>query len=108
MKTLALTAAIGSFAAFATPAAALEPATATGLAPSVQTHAVSTADPLASVLNYGQYRGRYDRYDDDWRDDRRYRRGREYRDDRYRDERRGRDRDRVWRGPRRRVLLRAR
>ncbi len=99
MKTIAMIAAAGSFAAITAPASAAEFTTPLS-APE------SMVAPASLNFDIGTL-ARYD--DDDWDDDdRRYRRGRGYYDDdddyiydrrgRYREPRRIRHRDRVWRG----------
>ena len=100
MKTIALIAATGSLAALATPASAATPSHDFELEPTAQ-HAIFAPFEMSFDIDS---KARFD--DDDWDDDdRRYRRGRGYRDydvydrrGRYREPRRIHRRDRIWRG----------
>jgi hypothetical protein len=101
MKSIALIAAAGSLAAMTAPAAASENAPGiTNFSPASHTAMIA---PFGANLDFTNV-ARYD--DDDWDDDdRRWRRGRGWRDDRaydrrgrYYEPRRLRRGDRVWRG----------
>lgn len=101
MRMIALIAATGSLAALSAPVSAAEIQSESQLVPSAPQAMIA---PFGTAFDMGTA-AHHDRYDDWDDDDRRYRRGRGYRDDRiydrrgrYVEPRRIRGRDRVWRG----------